>query len=176
EDVTVNLDGKVLTVKGKLGQVVRDFTHTGVVMDMDNDIISLEVLFPRKKEKALIVTVRAHIENAFNGVRYGYRYYLKIVFSHFPIRVNPEGNKVKIENLYGGRKPRFATIIDGVKVRVDGDDVIVEGVDKEKVGQTAANIQELTRQRGKRRQSPKTFMDGVFIFNKEFQETPEMTD
>ena len=63
-------------------------------------------------------------------------------------------------------------MVDGVKVKVDGDDVIVEGIDKEAVGQTAANIQELTRQRGKRRQSPKTFMDGLFIFNKEFMNAP----
>jgi large subunit ribosomal protein L6 len=113
-----------------------------------------------------------------NGVLYGYRYYLKIVFSHFPIRVNPEmGNsRVKIENLYGGRKPRYAKVLPGVSVRVDNDDVIVEGVDKENVGQTAANIQELCRQRGKRRQSPKTFMDGVYIYEKEFQETPPVEE
>ena len=99
------------------------------------------------------------------GTTYGYKYSMKIVFSHFPIRVNPEMKKfqVKIENLYGGRKPRFAKILPGVKVKIDDEDVVVEGIDKEAVGQTAANIQELTRQRGKRRQSPKTFMDGIFL-------------
>jgi len=176
EDVNITLEGSTVTVKGDLGEITRDFGHTGVSIEKKDDQIILNTLFPRRKEKALIGTVRAHLNNAILGVQYGYRYYLKIVFSHFPIRVKSEGDKVKIENLYGGRKPRYAKVLAGVSVRIDGDDVIVEGVDKESVGQTAANIQELTRQRGKRRQSPKTFMDGVFLFQKEFQKTPEEED
>jgi len=170
-NITVE-NGSIVTVKGEMGELSRDYTHTRIRVEKDGDLIRLETLFPRRNEKALIGTVRAHINNDIMGVQYGYRYYLKIVFSHFPIRVNPEGDKVKIENLYGGRKPRYAQILDGVKVKVDGDDVIVEGIDKEAVGQTAANIQELTRQRGKRRQSPKTFMDGLFIFEKEHIKSP----
>ena len=172
EGVDVEVDGPHVTVKGELGEVSRDFAHTKVLIEHTGDAVRLTSQFPRRKEKALIGTVQAHLNNAILGVQYGYRYYLKIVFSHFPIRVNPEGDKVKIENLYGGRKPRYAKVLPGVKVSVDGDDVIVEGVDKEAVGQTAANCQELTRQRGKRRQSPKTFMDGLFIFEKEFQNPP----
>jgi len=172
EDVDITVDGSHVTVKGELGEISRDFKHTGVVIAKENDTIKLQVLFPRRREKAMLGTVQAHLNNALMGVQYGYRYYLKIVFSHFPIRVKPEGDKVKIENLYGGRKARYAKVLPGVKVQVDGDDVILEGCNKENVGQTAANIQELTRQRGKRRQSPKTFMDGVFIYNKEFQNEP----
>ena len=173
EDVSVKVtDDLHFEVKGPKGTVSRDFGHTGISIEINDNQIHLYTVFPKRKEKALIGTVRAHINNLLLGVQYGYRYYLKIVFSHFPIRVSPEGDKVKIENLYGGRKPRYAKVLPGTKVSVDGDDVIVEGIDKEAVGQTAANIQELTRQRGKRRQSPKTFMDGIFLFNKEYQETP----
>lgn len=173
EDIIVEVtNNSSIEIKGPLGKIARDFKHTRIHIQNVDNVIKLSTQFPRRNEKALIGTVRAHITNAISGVKYGYRYYLKIVFSHFPIRVNPEGNKVKIENLYGGRKPKFAQVVDGVKVKVDGDDVIVEGIDKEAVGQTAANIQELTRQRGKRRQSPKTFMDGLFIFNKEFMNAP----
>lgn len=169
EDVTVEVDGFEVSVKGELGEVTRDFEHTRVNIVKNDNTLQLETLFPRKKEKAMIGTVQAHINNALMGVQYGYRYYLKIVFSHFPIRVKSEGSKVKIENLYGGRKPLYAEVLPGVSVSVDDDDVIVEGVNKENVGQTAANIQELTRQRGRRRKSPKTFMDGIFIYDKEYQ-------
>lgn len=169
EDVTLELDDSVVTIKGELGEVTRDFAHTRVQITKNENAVQLESMFPRKKEKAMIGTVQAHIKNAIMGVQYGYRYYLKIVFSHFPIRVQSEGNKVKIENLYGGRKPLYADVLPGVNVRVDDDDVIVEGANKDYVGQTAANIQEITRQRGARRKSPKTFMDGIFIYDKEFQ-------
>ena len=174
-DITVNVNGHQLKVKGKLGELTKDFSHAGVDIEMKDDTIVISSYFPRRKEKALVGTVEAHINNMIEGTTFGYKYSMKIVFSHFPIRVNPKmkNQRVKIENLYGGRKPRYAKIIPGVKVKVEDEDVVVEGIDKEAVGQTAANIQELTRQRGKRRQSPKTFMDGVFLYNKANQFTTE---
>ena len=106
----------------------------------------------------MLGTLVAHINNLITGVTYGYKYNLKIVYSHFPIRVTPEGkkNRLRIENLYGGRKALYAVILDGVKVKVEDEDVVVTGINKEAVGQTAANIQEITRQRGKRRKSPQS--------------------
>lgn len=166
---SVNVIDSTVTVKGKLGEMTRDFRHTGIEISKssDNELL-LVSYFPRKKDKAKLFTVRSHLRNMFSGTTFGFEYRMKIVFSHFPIRVNPEQKNglVKIENLYGGRKPRYAKIVGKVKVKVDGEDVVVEGINKEHVGQTAANIQELTRQRGKRRQSPKTFMDGLYVFQK----------
>ncbi|OLS28538.1 MAG: 50S ribosomal protein L6 [Candidatus Heimdallarchaeota archaeon LC_2] len=175
DNITIKIDNSKVFVKGNLGEIERDFTHSGIQIEHVNSELILSTYFPRKKEKSSIGTVGAHIGNMIEGTTYGYKYSLKIVFSHFPIRINPEMKKlqVKIENLYGGRKPRYAKILPGVSVKVDDEDVIVQGIDKEAVGQTAANIQELTRQRGKRRQSPKTFMDGVFLYHKANQITPE---
>ena len=166
---SVTIDNGVVTVKGNLGTLVKDFKHTLIQIEREENQINMSVNFPRKSQKALVGSVRAHIKNMFVGVTYGYKYHLKIVFSHFPIRVSVEKNKVKIENLYGGRSPRFAKILGNAKVKVDNEDVIVTGIDKEEVGQTSANIQELTRQRGKRRQSPKTFMDGIFKYKMDHQ-------
>ena len=163
------VDMSTVTVKGKLGELTRDFGHTKIQIEKSDKSIILTTYFPRKKQKALLYTVRSHLNNMMDGTTYGYEYKMKIVFSHFPIRVNPEPKKgvVKIENLYGGRSPRFAKVVGkDVKVKVDGEDVIVTGIDKEQVGQTCANIQELTRQRGKRRKSPKSFMDGIFTFKR----------
>lgn len=170
EDIkTVNVEFPArITVKGKLGEISRDFNHTSVQIEKKDNLIILTTFFPRVKDKAMLFTVKSHINNMFDGTLFGYEYRMKIVFSHFPIRVSPDikNKKVKIENLYGGRKPRFANIVGDVKVTVDGEDVVVSGIDKENVGQTCANIQELTRQRGKRRQSPKTFMDGIFVYSR----------
>ena len=174
---SVKIDGKIVTVVGNLGTLTKDFTHAkSVMIERKDDSIRLAVNFPKKFEKALIGSIEAHLKNLFEGTTYGYKYKIKIVFSHFPIRVNPEMKKsrVKIENLYGGRSPKFSKIIGDVKVSVDNDDVVVEGIDKEHVGQTSANMQELTKQRGKRRKSPKTFMDGLYIFNKDHMISPDL--
>lgn len=168
---SIKVDNSIVTVKGKLGELTRDFAHTRILIEKKDNSIVLSTYFPRKKEKAILYTVKSHLNNMMDGITYGYEYKLKIVFSHFPIRVNPEPKNrlVKIENLYGGRSPRYAKILGDVKVKVDGEDVVVTGINKELVGQTCANIQELTRQRGKRRKSPKTFMDGVFTFQKKLK-------
>ena len=167
---SVKIDGKLITVVGNLGTLSKDFTHAkSIQIDKKDDMIRLAVNFPKKYDKAMIGTVQAHLKNLFEGTTYGYKYKLKIVFSHFPIRVNPEmkQKRVKIENLYGGRSPKYSHIVGDVKVSVDNEDIVVEGIDREHVGQTAANMQELTKQRGKRRKSPKTFMDGLYIFDKD---------
>ncbi|MDH5403585.1 MAG: 50S ribosomal protein L6, partial [Candidatus Heimdallarchaeota archaeon] len=139
EHTSVKLDGMIVSVKGKLGEITKDFSHTGIEMQHQDTQIILTSYFPKKKHKATLGTVKAHIQNMFDGSNYGYQYKLKIVFSHFPIRVTPElnNNRVKIENLYGGRNPLYAKIIPGVTVKVEDEDVIVEGIDKEIVGQTA---------------------------------------
>ncbi|MHA2251943.1 MAG: 50S ribosomal protein L6 [Candidatus Kariarchaeaceae archaeon] len=168
EGISIKIQNKTVNVKGKLGELNRDFGNSGISIEKNDDQIVLSSYFPRRKDKAILGSVEAHLKNMIEGTTYGYKYMLKIVYSHFPIRITPEKKKnlVKIENLYGGRSPRYAKTLPGVKIMVDNEDVIVEGIEKEAVGQTAANIQELCRQRGKRRQSPKTFQDGIYVYNK----------
>jgi large subunit ribosomal protein L6 len=77
---------------------------------------------------------------------------------------------VVIENFLGRRGKVTARILPGVKVRVDKDDVIVEGVDKEAVAQTAANIHQATRLRGKQHMCPHGreggpgILDGIYLY------------
>jgi len=87
------------------------------------------------------------------------------MFSHFPISVkvdNKEG-KVIISNFLGEKAPRVARILEGVNVSVKGNDVIVEGIDIEKVGQTAANIESACKVQGLDR---RVFLDGIYIYEK----------
>lgn len=166
EDVTLTLTDRTVKVKGTLGENERQFPRSKIQMIRDGNTLMLNAYFPNKKEKAMLGTLTAHINNLITGVTYGFKYNLKIVYSHFPIRVTPENkkNRLRIENLYGGRKPLYAVILAGVKVKVEDEDVIVTGINKEDVGQTSANIQEITRQRGRRRKSPKTFQDGIYVY------------
>ena len=166
----VNLEiknGSTVTVKGPLGEISKDFAHTKIIIEKQGNEVILKKQFPNKKQAALVGTVKAHIQNMITGVTKGFEYRLKIVYAHFPIRVSTKGNQVIIENLYGGRSPLKVDIMgEKTKVTVEDEDVVVTGINIEEVGQTAARIQEKCRLRGKRRKSPKTFMDGIYIYKK----------
>jgi large subunit ribosomal protein L6 len=95
------------------------------------------------------------------GVVEGFECKLKIVYAHFPIQVKVEGDKVLIINFLGEKKPRKAQIVGKeTKVKVTSDEIIITGIDKEAVGQTAANIEQATRIKG---YDPRVFQDGIYI-------------
>ena len=97
------------------------------------------------------------------GVTKGYQYKLKIVFSHFPISVKLQDKSVLIENFTGERRPRRIKLIGNVKVKIEPDDIIVEGTNLEEVSQTAANIEQATRVRNK---DPRVFLDGIYVYER----------
>lgn len=164
KDVTINLDGMKVEVKGPKGELTRDFAGEPIKMELARKKLKLSVAFPRKKEMAMLGTIHAHITNMITGVTQGYTYKLTIVYSHFPITVDVADDEVIIKNLYGQRDPRRAKIFgDDVKVKVDGDEVIITGINKEHVGQTSANIQEICKLRGKYHKDPRRFMDGIWL-------------
>lgn len=163
ENVVVTVEGKRVIVKGPKGTLSKSF-NAPINIILDGNIIRVEATFPRKKEKALVGTIASHIRNMIIGVTKGFVYKLKIVYAHFPINVKVEGKKILIENFLGERAPRIAEIVgDDVKVRVEGDDVIVEGINIESVGQTAANIQIATKIKNK---DPRVFQDGIYVYEK----------
>lgn len=164
EDVTLELDGSRVKVSGEGGSVFRDFRHTGLNLEQEEGSLRISVVNPRKREASLVNTVATHVENMIRGVTRGFTYRMKIVFVHFPMTVRVEGRRVLIQNFIGERKPRYADIVGAVRVHVEGEDVIVEGVDVEEVGQTAANIQQATKIR---RKDLRKFLDGIYVYSKE---------
>lgn len=161
--VTVNLDKAVLTVKGPKGELSRNFAHPGIVVAVNGAEVSVSCEYPRIKDKAMVGTYVAHIRNMIHGVTEGYTYQLKIVFSHFPMKVAVKGDRVEINNYMGGHAPRFANIVRGCTVKVNGQDVTVEGIDIEACGQTAANLERATSRLGF---DKRTFQDGIYIVHK----------
>ncbi len=166
--VEVEVNGLKVRVKGPKGVLERDFSHArGVKIYVDDGRVIVETYFARRREKAVVKAIGAHIRNMVTGVTRGYRYWLKVIYAHFPISVKVQGDKVLIENFLGEKAPRIAKIIGNAKVRVQKNDVIVEGIDIEEVGQTAANIEQATKVRGFDR---RVFVDGIYIYKKEYMD------
>jgi large subunit ribosomal protein L6 len=164
ENVEISLDQRILSVKGEKGVLTRVFSHPKISVSIKNNNIVIYCKNPRRKQKALVGTFRAHINNMIKGVTLGFEYHMKTVFSHFPIKTAVEQNNFVIQNFLGERSPRKAIILEGVKVDIKGDEVIVTGVDKEKVGQTVANIERATKVK---KRDIRVFQDGVYRTSKE---------
>jgi large subunit ribosomal protein L6 len=164
EDVDLTLDGSKVAVTGTRGKVVRDFAHAKLKLDYQGRVLRVWAENPRKKQAALVNTIASHVKNMITGVTRGFTYRIKIVFIHFPMNIQVKGNRVSINNFVGERQARYAAILPGVKVSVEGDDIVVTGNDIEMVGQTAANIQEATKIRNK---DLRKFLDGLYVYKKE---------
>ncbi len=160
----------IVKVRGPLGEVEKNFGYIPILIQHADSKLVLETFFAKKWEKALIGTIAARIRNMILGVTKGWRYKLKIVYSHFPIMVKVQGNKLVIENFLGRKDKIVLEIPRGVKVQVTKDDIIVEGVDRDVVSQFAANIEEATTLRGEDRPCPHGreggpgVLDGIYVY------------
>jgi large subunit ribosomal protein L6 len=164
EDVEISLEPPLVHVKGPKGELEKRMHHPSVHILKNQDKLIFEIKNATKKEKMLMKTFEAHIKNMIKGVREGYTYKLKICSGHFPMNVKQEQNKIIISNFLGEKVPREATIPENVSVEIKKDDIVLTGIDKELVGQAAANIERATRitNRDRRR-----FQDGIYLVEKD---------
>ncbi|MGQ4914930.1 MAG: 50S ribosomal protein L6 [Candidatus Asgardarchaeia archaeon] len=163
ENVDVSIENNIVTVKGPKGTLTKDLSHMDVKLRKEDNKVIADGYFVSRKLKAQIGTAIAHVRNMIKGVTEGFVYKMKIIYSHFPFTVEVKDNLVYIKNFLGERAPRVAKIVGSVKVSVEEEDVIIEGIDIEEVGQTAANIQHATKIKNK---DPRAFSDGIYVYVK----------
>lgn len=161
QDVTLEVSGKKIVARGPKGEVQKQLEATKDIRieKLDNKVkVSSES--ERRTTKALVGTITAHIRNAIDGVTKGYTYRMRIVYSHFPMTVKVEGDRVLISNFLGERVPRIARILGKTQVKVDQQDVTLTGSNLDEVSQSAANIEQTCRIVG---YDKKIFQDGIYI-------------
>lgn len=165
EGVSASLDGITLKVNGPNGNLEREYHSSTLKLMVESDKIIVQVDLPRRKDKALAGTWNAHINNMVKGVTSGFTYNLKALYSHFPMTLKQEGNELVVNNYFGERVPRRAKILPGVKVEIKNKvELVVSGIDKELVGQTAANIERCATVKNRDR---RVFQDGIYLLSKE---------
>ena len=163
DDVTITYSDNRIEVSGPKGKLVRDTSKIPVKVEV-SDKVRIIPYNNRKRSLAIANTLRSLIRNMIKGVRNGYRYKLKIIYSHFPITVKVKDDTILIENFIGERSARKAKIQGDCKVKVDGEDLIIEGISLDDVSQTAANIELATKIKNK---DLRVFLDGIYIYEKE---------
>ncbi|MEE6210119.1 50S ribosomal protein L6 [Salarchaeum sp. III] len=163
DDVTVEVDHLDVTVDGPEGSVTRRLWYPDVSVSVDGDLVVIESDTENRKTTATMGTFESHLSNMFHGVSAGWEYRMEVHYSHFPMQVNVEGDEVVIENFLGERAPRRTPVRGDTDVQVDGEELTLSGPSKEDVGQTAADIEQLTRVTDK---DTRVFQDGVYIVEK----------
>ena len=167
DGLNANLEDSVVTLSKDGNSLSREFKHNRVSVRESNDGLQVFCNLPRRSEKAIAGTWAAHLRNMVKGMEDGFEYRLKAVFSHFPMTLKVEGNKFTITNMLGEKVPRVAKLPwspTEVEVKIENKtDVIVTGADREKVGQTAANIERACKVK---KRDPRVFQDGIYITSK----------
>jgi large subunit ribosomal protein L6 len=163
DDVSAEVDHLDLTVEGPNGSVTRRLWFPDVSVDVEDDHVVIESEADDANTRATLGTFESHVQNMLHGVTDGWEYQMEIFYAHFPMQVNVEGGEVVIENFLGERAPRRVPIRGDTEVQVDGEEITLSGPDKEAVGQTAADIEQLTRVNDK---DTRVFQDGVYITQK----------
>ena len=163
DDVSAEMDHLDLTVEGPNGSVTRRLWYPDVSVSVDGDSVVIESEADDANTRATLGTFESHVRNMFHGVTEGWEYQMEIFYAHFPMQVGVEGDEVVIENFLGERAPRKVQIRGDTQVQVDGEEITLSGPDKEAVGQTAADIEQLTRVNDK---DTRVFQDGVYITQK----------
>ena len=139
DGVQVDVDGSHVTVKGPKGTLERTF-HDRVTITVEDGVAKVERPDDSRESKALHGLSRALLANMVTGVAEGYRKELQIIGVGY--RAALKGNSLELQ--LGFSHPVSYTAPPGVDFEVpEPTKVIVSGIDKEKVGQVAADIRKL---------------------------------
>ena len=163
DDVSAEVDHLELTVEGPNGSVTRRLWYPDVSVTVDDDEVVIASDEDDAKTMSTLGTFESHVRNMFHGVTEGWEYEMEVFYSHFPMQVSLEGDEVVIENFLGEKAPRRTEIHGDTEVEIDDEIVTLSGPNVEDVGQTAADIEQLTRVTDK---DVRVFQDGVYITQK----------
>ncbi|MBI3052234.1 50S ribosomal protein L6 [Candidatus Woesearchaeota archaeon] len=163
QGVTASYKDGVLSVKGPNGEVSRPMATPGISLSVQPGKVVLEWSGQGKRMGTMIGTSKAHLRNMVSGVFSGHVYRMKICSGHFPMNVAVSGQELQIKNFFGEKHPRKLRILPGIKVKVEGQELVVESPDIDAASQFAASVEQVTRRSSFDR---RIFMDGIYIIRK----------
>ena len=134
--VEVMIDGPDLKVKGAKG-VLQLTLHSLVTIAREEDLLLLKAVGPTQQATALAGTFRSLVSNMVQGVSEGYQKQLELQGVGY--RAQAQGAKLNLT--LGFSHPVVYAVPDGIEIETPTQtQIVVKGIDKQKVGQVSAEI------------------------------------
>ncbi|MDQ0352433.1 large subunit ribosomal protein L6 [Alkalibacillus filiformis] len=135
-DVEVNVDGTLVSVKGPKGELSRTI-HEDMKVNIDGNVLTVERPSENKKHRSVHGTTRSNIANMIEGVSKGFEKALEIQGVGY--RAQLQGQKLVVNAGYS--HPVEIDPVEGIDIECPTNTrILVKGIDKELVGAVAANI------------------------------------
>ncbi|MYL65871.1 50S ribosomal protein L6 [Bacillus hwajinpoensis] len=135
-DVTIDIKGDVVTIKGPKGELSRTFSPD-IKVNIEENVLTVARPSDHKEHRALHGTTRSLIANMVEGVTKGFEKGLEIIGVGY--RASKSGQKLILN--VGYSHPVEMVPEEGIEIEVPSNTkVVVKGIDKERVGAVAANI------------------------------------
>ena len=140
--VKVDLADNSVTVTGPQGTLARDLP-AGISISQEGEVLVVERPDDEREHRALHGLTRSLVANMVTGVTQGFTKELEIVGVGY--RANPKGPGA-LELALGFSHPVNVNAPEGITFEVPSPTrIIVKGIDKEKVGQVAADIRKIRK-------------------------------
>jgi large subunit ribosomal protein L6 len=134
--VEVKINGQAVTVKGSKGSLDHE-VHNSVGISQDGSVLTFAPKDGSQAAMALAGTTRALVDNMVMGVSQGFEKKLQLVGVGY--RAQAQGQKLNLT--LGFSHPVDYPVPEGITVETPSQtEVVVKGIDKQKVGQVAAEI------------------------------------
>ncbi len=134
--VEVKIDGQAILVKGAKGSMQHD-VHGSVEVRQDDNVLTFAPKEESTAAVALAGTTRALVSNMVTGVSEGFEKKLQLVGVGY--RAQAQGQKLNLT--LGLSHPVDYPVPEGITIETPSQtEVVVKGVDKQRVGQVAAEI------------------------------------
>ena len=135
-NVTVNVaEGNVVTVKGPKGELTNTF-NADMIINVEGNVLTVSRPTDEANHRALHGLTRTLIANMVEGVEKGFAKELEV--NGVGYRAEKKGNQLVMRLGYSHEV--FVDEIPGITIEVNGNKITIRGIDKQVVGQFAAEV------------------------------------
>ncbi len=137
--VTTTITGSEISVKGPKGELKATLLP-GIEIKVEDTALMVSRKNEERQTRAYHGLIRSLLQNMVIGVTDGYKKTLKLIGTGY--RVSLKGANLSLA--LGFSHPVDVVAVPGIKLTIEGNDTIhIEGIDKQLVGQVAANIRKI---------------------------------
>ena len=134
--IEISITSSEICIKGPLGNL-KQATTRDVLLELSDNTLKIKTTNDSKQANAMSGTTRALVANMVRGVSVGFEKKLLLVGVGYRAQANPK----RVNLTLGFSHPIDYVIPDGITIETPTQtEIIIKGIDKQKVGQTAAEI------------------------------------